>query len=99
MADGMLSPDGFTITITVPIRLRRQPGRKMLIAPQNECEWVPRPRIGEHARQSACPCSVLEATDGRWSLRYDDRAGGSRERRSVLHGQNPAAHLARAGHR
>ena len=45
MADGMLSPDGFTITITVPIRLRRQPGRKMLIAPQNKNEWLPRPRI------------------------------------------------------
>ena len=45
MAPATLSPDGRTITVTVPIRLRRRAGRKTVIAPDGASSWAPRPRV------------------------------------------------------
>jgi hypothetical protein len=45
MAIASLSSDGRTIIVTVPMRLRRQPGRKTIIAPNAGSDWAPKHRI------------------------------------------------------
>ena len=40
-----LSTDGRTIIVTMPMRLRRRPGRKTILAPDGGNGWAPRRRI------------------------------------------------------
>jgi hypothetical protein len=45
MGTASLSTDGRTIIVTMPMRLRRRPGRKTIIAPDGGDGWAPRRRI------------------------------------------------------
>ena len=45
MGTATLSADGRTIIVTMPMRLRRRPGRKTIIAPDGGDGWAPRRRI------------------------------------------------------
>jgi hypothetical protein len=45
MGTASLSTDGRTIIVTIPMRLRRRPGRKTIIAPDGGDGWAPRRRI------------------------------------------------------
>ena len=45
MGTANLSADGRTIIVTMPMRLRRRPGRKTIIAPDGGDGWAPRHRI------------------------------------------------------
>ena len=45
MGTATLSADGRTIIVTMPMRLRRRPGRKTIIAPDGGDGWAPRHRI------------------------------------------------------
>jgi hypothetical protein len=45
MSTARLSADGRFIIVTMPMRLRRQPGRKTIIAPDGSNGWTPRRRI------------------------------------------------------
>jgi hypothetical protein len=45
MGTASLSADGRTIIVTMPMRLRRRPGRKTILAPDGGDGWAPRRRI------------------------------------------------------
>lgn len=45
MNTARLSSDSRTIIVTIPMRLRRQPGRKTIIAPDAASDWAPKHRI------------------------------------------------------
>jgi hypothetical protein len=45
MGHATVSQDGRTITVKVPISIRRPAGRKVIIAPDGHDGWIPRPRI------------------------------------------------------
>ena len=40
-----LSPDGSTITVSVPMAWRRRGGRKVIVAPPGCADWAPPPKI------------------------------------------------------
>jgi hypothetical protein len=39
----VLSKDGRTITVHIPITLRHQGGRKQVVTPENATPWIPIP--------------------------------------------------------
>ena len=43
-ATAELSDDGSTLTVSVPLTLRRRGGRKRIITPLGEPDWKPRAR-------------------------------------------------------
>jgi hypothetical protein len=45
MTEIMLSPDGTTITVFVPMAWRRCGGRKVIVAPPGCADWAPPPKI------------------------------------------------------
>ena len=45
MTEIMLSPEGTTITVFVPIAWRRSGGRKVIVAPPGYNDWAPPPKI------------------------------------------------------
>jgi hypothetical protein len=45
MTEIVLSPDGTTITVFVPMVWRRRGGRKIIVAPQGCDDWAPPPKI------------------------------------------------------
>ena len=45
MSEFRLSPDGSTITVFVPMALRRRGGRKVIVAPPGCDDWAPPPKI------------------------------------------------------
>lgn len=46
MAKAEMSPDGRTLTVHLPLTLRKRGGRKLVIAPQAADAWaLPRPRV------------------------------------------------------
>jgi hypothetical protein len=45
MTEIMLSPDGTTITVFVPMAWRRRGGRKVIVAPPGCDDWAPPPKF------------------------------------------------------
>jgi hypothetical protein len=45
MTEIMLSPDGTTITVFVPMVWRRRGGRKVIVAPPGCDDWAPPPKF------------------------------------------------------
>jgi hypothetical protein len=45
MPPAEISKDGCTLTVCIPLTFRKHGGRKLVIVPQGNDQWAPRPRI------------------------------------------------------